>query len=75
MPARPLPAPHAPVPLGEPLLEGARAIAQFIGIGQRRVYFLHERKELPTFMLGGRLCARPAALREHLAKLERGAAA
>lgn len=59
--------------LGEDRLDGADAIAAFVGIDRRRVFHLAERKLIPVGKEGGRLVASKAALREHYAKLTRGA--
>ena len=50
---------------GEDLLIGAEAIAQFLFGSpeyRRRIYHLADKRELPIFMLGGRLCARRSSL-------------
>ena len=62
--------------LDEPeLLDGAEAIARFLGITLRRTYYLcgeaTEGPALPAFRLGRRLCARPSTLRAWLAERER----
>ena len=52
--------------LADDLLEGGRAIAQFTGIPEPRVFYLCERGLLPVFRLGTRWCARKSELRAAL---------
>ena len=58
--------------LSEDRLEGATAIAEFLGTTRRRAFQLCERKLIPCGREGGRLIASKRALREHYAKLTRG---
>ena len=58
--------------LGDDLLDGAAAIAEHMGPDwtPRRVFYAAERKYLPIFRLGNRLCARKSTLRRHMEGLE-----
>ncbi len=44
------------------LLSGARAIGQFLGMTERRARYLAETGSMPTFKIGGLLCARRSTL-------------
>lgn len=48
--------------LGDDLLQGAGAIAEFMNFKVRKVYALHERGEIPTFKVGGVIHARKSEL-------------
>jgi hypothetical protein len=52
------------------LLYGAPAIAQFLGLTERQVRHRVADGELPTFKIGGTVCARRASLVEWLAMRE-----
>ncbi len=54
------------------LLEGVSAIADFLGMKPRRVFYLAEHRALPLFKIGHRWCARKSTLRAHIEKLEAG---
>ncbi len=58
--------------LGDDLLNGAAAIAEHMGPDwtPRRVFYAAERKYLPIFRLGNRLCARKSTLVRHMEDLE-----
>ena len=58
--------------LADDLLDGAAAIAEHMGSDwtPRRVFYAAERKYLPIFRLGNRLCARKSTLRRHMEDLE-----
>ena len=56
--------------LADDLLEGADDIAAFMGWNRRRVFYAAERKMIPIFRFGGRLCARKSTLRRHVEELE-----
>ena len=59
--------------LATDLLDGVAAIAEFVGLPQRRVYYLAENGKLPLFKLGDRKWqGRKSTLRQHMAKLEAG---
>ncbi len=58
----------------EDLLEGAEAIALFIfgtEKARRKVYYQIERKYLPVFRIGDKICARKSTLRNMAAAQER----
>jgi len=51
-----------PIPLREDLLTGAKAIADYIGWPERRVYYAADRKHLPIGHSGNLLIARKSEL-------------
>lgn len=53
------------------LLFGVRAIGRELGLSRQQVRSLHAVGALPTFDLGGVLCARRTTLRRHIEALER----
>ncbi len=57
------------------VIYGIEAIADFIGAPKRHTQWLHETGQIPTFKMGKTVCLRVGAWREHVAKLERDAAA
>ena len=58
------------IDLADDLLEGADAIATFMGWNRRRVYYAAERKLIPIFRMGDHLTARKSTLLQHVADLE-----
>ena len=56
--------------LANDLLEGADAIATYMGWNRRRVYYVAERKLFPIFRMGDHLAARKSTLRRHVESLE-----
>jgi len=52
--------------IADDLLRGAKEIAEETGIDQRQIYRLHERRLLPTFRVGGIICARRSELAKAL---------
>jgi excisionase family DNA binding protein len=57
--------------LADDLLDGVPAIAAFLGLPQRRIYDLVEKKKIPAFKMGGgRWSARKSTLCAHIEKLE-----
>ena len=56
--------------LSDDVLKGAKAIAEFMGDSQRRVFYMLERGDLPAFKLAGRWTARKSTLLAHFARLE-----
>ena len=58
--------------LADDRLRGAKAIGDFIGESEKRVYYLAERGYLPLGRLGATLIGSKAALREHHERLTRG---
>lgn len=52
------------------LLHGMPAIAAFLGLNERQARHLDATNDMPTFRLGGRICARRSTLRTWLASLE-----
>jgi hypothetical protein len=45
------------------LLDGADAIASFLGVTRRRVYHLVGTSNFPAFRMGAKICARRSVLR------------
>jgi hypothetical protein len=61
------------IAVGEDLLNGADAIAEFLFGSRtlrRRIYHLTEQNKLPTFRLGQTVCARKSVLRAWIATQE-----
>jgi excisionase family DNA binding protein len=52
------------------LLYGAASIAAFLNIRQRQAYHLIESYGLPTFKVGGKVCARRSTLNQWAADRE-----
>lgn len=52
------------------LLYGVPAIAAHLSLKARVVYHLHAAGRLPTFKLGGKVCARRSTLAAHFATQE-----
>ena len=59
---------------GTDLLYGVPAIAAHLEMTQPQVYHLHNKGELPTFKIGGKVCARRSTLAKHFAAQEAAAA-
>jgi hypothetical protein len=59
-------------PVGDDVLYGAAAIADFLGIPRRKAFYLLEQRRIPAGKLGREHVASRSALREHFAKLARG---
>jgi hypothetical protein len=57
------------------LLYGVGQIAGHLRMTARQVYHLHDQGHLPTFKLGGKVCARRSRLAQHFAEQEAVAAA
>ena len=60
-------------PLADDILEGAAQIAAFLfgDVKQRRrVYWLAQNRNMPTFRIGQSICARPSTLRRWIAEQE-----
>ena len=56
-----------PAPLvGGDLLEGARAIGQYLGVSPRRALYLLENRQIPSFKIGHTHVARRSTLQEWL---------
>lgn len=52
--------------LGDDMLKGAKRIAAHLNLGEREIYVLASRDELPVFKLGKHLCCRISELDEWL---------
>lgn len=57
------------------LLKGADAIADFLGMDRRAIYFAVSRNRLPTFRIGSGVFARKSTLLGWIAEQERAAQA
>ena len=58
--------------LGDELLEGAAEIADYMGLGLRRTFYLLEKGALPAAKLGGRYISTKTKLRERIEGLLAG---
>jgi excisionase family DNA binding protein len=56
------------------MLYGAAAIANFLGIARRKVFYLLEQRRIPAGKLGREYVASRTALQAHFAKLAGGTA-
>lgn len=56
------------------LLYGVEQIADHLKMTRRQVYHLHDQGHLPTFKIGGKVCARRSTLAKHFAAQEAAAA-
>lgn len=63
----------SPVTLADDLLDGAEAIAEFLGAKPRRVYYLAQKKHLPIGHVGGKLIARRSELTAAVSQKREGA--
>jgi hypothetical protein len=57
-------------PLADDLLIGGKAIAGWLGVEVRQVFYMKETGQLPFFNLGGKLAARKSKIKEHITQLE-----
>lgn len=57
------------------VLKGADAIADFLGMDQRAIYYAISKKQLPTFRMGAGVFARKSTLLGWIAAQERAAQA
>lgn len=57
------------------LLYGVEQIAGHLKMTRRQVYHLHDQSHLPTFKIGGKVCARRSTLAKHFAAQEAAAQA
>lgn len=55
------------------LLYGVPAMAGYLKMSERQVYHLVAKKALPTFKIGGKVCARKSSLNTWLAEQEAAA--
>lgn len=55
------------------LLYGVKAIAAHLQMTEKQVYHLHDQEHLPTFKIGGKVCARRSTLAKHFAAQEAAA--
>ncbi len=53
------------------LLYGVAAIAEYLGLAERQARHQIEKGRIPTFKIGGKICARPTALDAWLEELSR----
>ena len=52
------------------ILVGAWLISAYTGLTPRQIYHGHERRYLPTFKIGAKICLRPTTYREWLDRQE-----
>ena len=64
---------HVPTEaVGDDVLYGAGAIAEFLGIPRRKAFYLLEQHRIPHGKLGREYIASRATLRAHFAELAKG---
>ncbi len=61
--------------LADDLLVGAGAIAEYVGVSKRQVYYWAQIKRFRLFHIGDRIAGRKSTIAEDIAKLESGEAA
>lgn len=61
--------------LADDLLVGAKAIAEYVGVTERQVFYWGETGRLPLFKIGSKWAGRKSQINERLSKLESGEAA
>jgi excisionase family DNA binding protein len=61
--------------LADDLLDGVPAIAAYLGLSERRTYYLLESGQLPAFKIGSKWAGRKSTYLSHFDKLERGVVA
>jgi hypothetical protein len=59
--------------LGDDLLRGASAIADYLNESERTVHHWHAKRYIPTFKIGALICARLSELDAHM-RSKKGAA-
>jgi hypothetical protein len=59
--------------LSDDLMIGATALSAWLGVPERKVFYIAETKQLPLFKIGGKLAGRKSTIKDHIAKLEREA--
>ena len=59
--------------LASDMLHGAAAIARFIGVSQRKAFYLCEKNQIPAFQMGRKWYARRSTLQQFVAEQERRA--
>ena len=57
------------------LLYGVAAIAAHLQMTEKQVYHLHDQRHIPTFKIGGKVCARRSTLAKHFEAQEAAARA
>ena len=55
----------------KPMLYGVQEIADYLGMRERQARHQIEKGRIPTFKIGGKICARPTALDAWLEELSR----
>lgn len=56
--------------LSDDLMIGATALSAWLGIPERKVFYMAETKQLPLFKIGGKLAGRKSTITQHITKLE-----
>lgn len=64
---------NSPTTLADDLLDGAEAIARFLGTDRSRVYYIAKRQYLPIGHIGGKLVASRSILGAAVSQKVRGA--
>jgi hypothetical protein len=57
-------------PLSEDLMIGAEAIATWLGVPARKIFYMGETGQLPLFKIGGKVAARKSTIMRRIADLE-----
>lgn len=60
--------------LGDDLMIGARVIAAFLGVHERKIFYWADAGLIPLFKIGSQWAGRKSTLTRHFAKLEGDAA-
>jgi hypothetical protein len=58
--------------LADDLLDGVPAIAAYLGVDERRAYYLVQSKQIPAFKLGSKWTARKSSINRQIDAYERG---
>jgi hypothetical protein len=56
--------------LADDLMVGAKQIADWLGVSERKVFYWGETKRIPIFKVGSQLAGRKSTIARHLEKLE-----
>lgn len=56
--------------LADDLMVGAKAISEWLGIAQRKIFYMAETGQLPLFKIGGKWAGRKSTIQKRIAELE-----
>lgn len=71
--AGPLAEAPSPASPATDVIQGAEAVAEYLGLSRRQIYHAVEHGYLPVFRIGGIICARRSTLCRWMEDLERDA--